>query len=432
MSDTNLEKETNLAMLYLEQREAAAAHDLARTAELDAIKKSSPRTTNKKTTIDPTLVQEFERKQSRTFSMEDPDDTSLGFVDSPTNRRASLAKYLDRSSTAADQFRREEQQWLSEDALGFAPGLASTTSPDHNGDSVDSDDSNSNGSLRSRTRSASDYEENDEFYYEVEVHSVNESNILDELEKASENKKMNSSTKSKSLRSATSQFLDSDDEEDNGTKDNEDDSKTKTRTTEQDQEQEEIEAMVAANIPLTRDQKQKRAFAKAKLVALLSKKKSKQNETKFVHLFKHLLTHQNALVYRKKNIVRAFQTDCPVRFQKEWGISEGVSGDWVVWNETKGGDMYCIQDAEFIKNYVPAHRIHQDVEENDHKYIKNKTVLARRIGYPFKLLHAKKKEIIEGKRGDYVIQPENGTVEDQYIVLAHQFHEKYQVVGSFR
>ena len=43
-----------------------------------------------------------------------------------------------------------------------------------------------------------------------------------------------------------------------------------------------------------------------------------------------------------------------------------------------------------------------------------------------------KKEIIEGKRGDYVIQPENGTVEDQYIVLAHQFHEKYQVVGSFR
>jgi hypothetical protein len=57
--------------------------------------------------------------------------------------------------------------------------------------------------------------------------------------------------------------------------------------------------------------------------------------------------------------------------------------------------------------------------------------LARRIGYCFQLPHAKKKEITHGEKGDYVIQPENGKIEDQYIVLANHFHEKYQVVGGF-
>ena len=52
-------------------------------------------------------------------------------------------------------------------------------------------------------------------------------------------------------------------------------------------------------------------------------------------------------------------------------------------------------------------------------------MLARRIGYPFKLPHAKPGEVSEGMRGDYVIQPENGGVEDQYIVFAETFLERY-------
>ena len=150
---------------------------------------------------------------------------------------------------------------------------------------------------------------------------------------------------------------------------------------------------------------------------------------KELHEFKSQLTQDNALAYRKKNVVRAFKTDAPVSFVKAWGVSSGKKGDYVVWN--KPGDLYAITAEEFEKNYIPRHHVHSEKSQDDHQFIKKTTVLARRIGYPFKLPHAKLGEISEGMRGDYVIQPENGDVEDQYIVFAETFLERYIIVGSF-
>lgn len=147
------------------------------------------------------------------------------------------------------------------------------------------------------------------------------------------------------------------------------------------------------------------------------------------HEFKSLLTKDNALEYRKKNIVKAFKTNSSVSFVKDWGVSKGNPGDYIVWN--KPGDLYAISADEFLQNYIPRHTVHTDGIHGDDEYIKKTTVLARRIGYPFILPHAKPGEISEGMRGDYVIQPENGKVEDQYIVFAETFLERYIIVGSF-
>jgi len=408
----SVEMGNDMAMEYLEQREAAAAQNNATAATAAAKALQVSASLSLPIPIDPELAAEFDRHQSQQSS---PVHHSVVAAESPTNRRSSLIKYLDRSSSAADQFRREEQEWLTQDALGFAPVLSSATDSSQrrgNQDTTndDSDERTSHGSSSGiRTRSNSDYDENDDLL-EVDVHAIGDEDIFgaNYMSESKEGDTGKKTSKHAGLRSKTSQYLDSDNDEEEDNNNKNDNNNTGNGDD---------------------DKRQKNLLAKARLKGKEHDKQQSKRETKFIHKFCHLLTHQNALIYRKKNVVRAYQTNCPVRFEKEWGISEGNVGDWVVWNESTG-DMYCIKEAEFLENYIPAHRVHADVQENDHKYIKNRTVLARRIGYKFRL-SAKKNELSVGKRGDYVMQPENGTIEDQFIVLSHQFHEKYQVVGSF-
>ena len=319
-------------------------------------------------------------------------------------RRDSLQKYLDRTSTAADNFRIEEAKWLSEDALGFAPMTKVTD-------------------RSSTTRgSESEIDEHDELMDEIQVHTINDADIFginyldagdntETIETKEDNDSEcgpSSNQSRRTLRSKTSCMLDSDDDEGNANDEGTTQAFTETKTGQAQTKTNSIAPIVKLKFKETGDQAAKK---------------------KIYHNFHHLLTNQNASLYRKKNTVRAFQTNSPVRFEKEWGVNEGKKGDWVVWSGE--GDMYCIQNEEFLANYVAAHRIHSDASEDDHQYIKNIKVLARRIGYCFTLPHAKKGEMTHGKKGDYIIQPEKGTLEDQYIMLSHQFHNKYQVVGSF-
>ena len=136
------------------------------------------------------------------------------------------------------------------------------------------------------------------------------------------------------------------------------------------------------------------------------------------HEFRSLLTKDNALEYRKKNIVKAFKTDSSVSFVKEWGVSKGVAGDYVVWN--KPGDLYVIAAEEFLQNYIPRHQVHKDDQQDGCEYIK-RWQSCQAYRYPFVLPHAKARRDIWGYAGDYVIQPENGKVEDQYIVFTEKF-----------
>ena len=242
-------------------------------------------------------------------------------------RRNSLIKYLDRTSTAADKFRMEEQQWLSEDALGFAPMTSDANKDRHEKNPV-----------------VSCIEEHDELMDDIDVHELNDDDIFgssfNDDSSALNNDKVEN-TKEKTLRSRTSILLDSD--SDSGVSD---------------------EAKVATDLYST---ERKKPRGKSKSVTAHN-----FGQHKYYHEFKHLLTTKNAIVYRKKNMVRAFQTNSPVRFEKEWGISEGQKGDWVVWNGD--GDMHCIKDKEFVENYIPARRIHSNNKNYAHQYIKNKTV----------------------------------------------------------
>ena len=311
-------------------------------------------------------------------------------------RRSSIMKYFDRKSTAADKFRMEEQQWLSKDALGFAPVLLPASKQNGGGEddedndeddeykTIDREESGESGSSRSssvgRGRSGSDYDEHDELM-EIDVHELEDSDIFGETFLSGDKDKEELTTtkesiggegdddassvsngtvgggtseiRQKSLRSVTSRMLDSDEDEDKD-EDEEDDKKRKSRSIVENKKliQQAVDFQQKEDDDTNGTTSAKNGNTSDKL-------------KKHVHLFAHLLTTSNALLYRKKNVVRAFQTKSPVRFEKEWGISEGKTNDWVVWNGE--GDMYCIADEHFKANYIPAHRIQQNAQDDDHK-----------------------------------------------------------------
>ena len=291
-------------------------------------------------------------------------------------RKSSIMKYFDRKSTAADKFRMEEQQWLSKDALGFAPVLLPASKQNGEDDedndendeykTTDREESGESGSSRSssvgRGRSGSDYDEHDELM-EIDVHELEDSDIFGETFLSGDKDKEeltttkesigNSEIRQKSLRSVTSRMLDSDEDEDED-KDEEEDKKRISRSIVENKKliQQAVDFQQKEDDETNGTTSDKNGNTSDKL-------------KKHVHLFAHLLTTSNALLYRKKNVVRAFQTKSPVRFEKEWGISEGKLNDWVVWNGE--GDMYCIADEHFKANYIPAHRIQQNAQDDDHK-----------------------------------------------------------------
>ena len=141
-------------------------------------------------------------------------------------RRDSLQKYLDRTSTAADNFRIEEAKWLSEDALGFAPMTKVTD-------------------RSSTTRgSESEIDEHDELMDEIQVHTINDADIFginyldagdntETIETKEDNDSEcgpSSNQSRRTLRSKTSCMLDSDDDEGNANDEGTTQAFTETKT----------------------------------------------------------------------------------------------------------------------------------------------------------------------------------------------------------
>ena len=337
------------------------------------------------------------------------------------NHHMSIEKYIHRVSTAAEDFHQAEMDWLQNEALGYSPLLEELAATQR-------EDGTPERAFVMREGSCDSDEDQDSF-----VEQIDEDDILRHLH-GYQDMQASSQSSSPSFRpdsgsaSPESPLLSpvSAESPSPGMK--------KLHVDEMVIHRNNLSMQEGISIHKPHDMRRITSIFAARRRAKYMRKRRDTEPAELEgrdihHEFKSLLTKDNALEYRKKNIVKAFRTESPVSFVKDWGVSKGNPGDFIVWN--KPGDLYAISADEFLKNYIPRHTVHTDGIHSDDEYIKKTTVLARRIGYPFILPHAKSGEISEGMRGDYVIQPENGKVEDQYIVFAEKFLERYIIVGSF-
>lgn len=82
------------------------------------------------------------------------------------------------------------------------------------------------------------------------------------------------------------------------------------------------------------------------------------------------------MVHLPTDAVFAFQTSDSVRFEKNWGRSEGTRGDWVIAGGENGSDLYVCPDSVFKASYVA-------VKDQPGRYRKVLEVLARKMNVDF-------------------------------------------------
>ena len=143
------------------------------------------------------------------------------------------------------------------------------------------------------------------------------------------------------------------------------------------------------------------------------------------HQLTLVLNFANAQEYRRDEWVYAFRTAVPVTFVKSWGISEGVADDWVIYRParhtagvagtaaaeakdcvgptgrapTSIAELHATVGASalggatqgeiFICAAATFEQTYQQVDGKRHRYLLKGTVLARRIGLPFRALQPK-------------------------------------------
>lgn len=82
----------------------------------------------------------------------------------------------------------------------------------------------------------------------------------------------------------------------------------------------------------------------------------------------------NAAEYCKKTTVWAHQTNAPVKIQKEWGLSDGLPGDYIIVGPNDDAYMCNAELFESTYELLPGY---------EHKYVKTGTVLARKMSRDF-------------------------------------------------